>query len=410
MAGLIDSIFGGSVADVTRARQEETSRQIQNQLKAASRYREPTVGEQFGTSFGTAFGGKIAEGVFGDPKKEAAQKEEEFLKQLGQEYELGSKEFLYGAGQYYLNQGELGKATQLVSAAEKMHSTDVKSAARKDTNEQIAQKLNLRGFPERAALVRSGGVTDDQTISFLRDSEKISEQSDPYGNKYSVRRNAQGNVTETLGLVAPAAIVIEKSDTPGELLILNKSTGELIKKVDSIGEAKRQQDRIVQVNNTISKIQPAMSILDEIEQMGVSEELAGIGYGMASSDFNPFPTDSKALASKVNTIKSMLTMETLLNLKKQGGTLGAINQAELEMLSNAVSELNPALSEQDFQDQVNKIRLHYKNSIDIALGKEPNIDYSRPEYKDFIQVDSQTGKEYFVDPTNSKRIIAIKQG
>ena len=153
-----------------------------------------------------------------------------------------------------------------------------------------------------------------------------------------------------------------------------------------------------------------MSILDEIEQMGVNEGLAGIGYSMASSDFNPLPTDSKALASKVNTIKSMLTMETLLNLKKQGGTLGAINQAELEMLSNAVSELNPALSEQDFQDQVNKIRLHYKNSIDTALGKEPNIDYSRPEYKDFIQVDSQTGKEYFVDPTNPKRIIAIKQG
>ena len=408
----MESSFGGGTQALPKERYARANLEAQDIIDSAPKIQTPgeKIGTSGGTAFGLAFGDELSKGIFGDPEMEAAQKEEEFLKQLGQEYELGSKEFLYGAGQYYLNQGELDKATKLVSAAEKMHSTDVKSAARKDTNEQIAQKLNLRGFPERAALVRSGGVTDKQTIDFLRDSEKISEQSDPYGNKYSVRRDAEGNVTATLGLVAPAAITIEKSETPGELLILNKSTGELIKKVDSIGEAKREQDRIVQVNNTISKIQPAMSILDEIEQMGVNEGLAGIGYSMASSDFNPLPTDSKALASKVNTIKSMLTMETLLNLKKQGGTLGAINQAELEMLSNAVSELNPALSEQDFQDQVNKIRLHYKNSIDIALGREPNIDYSRPEYKDFIQVDPQTKKEYFVDPTNPKRIIAIKQG
>lgn len=119
MAGLMESIFGGGVKQLTEQRRLQQEKDIQSQLALAARRREVTPSEQFGTAFGTTFGEGLARGIFGDPEMEEREQAEIKIAALAEEFGLDSPQYLLGVAEIARSQGELGTATALMARADK---------------------------------------------------------------------------------------------------------------------------------------------------------------------------------------------------------------------------------------------------------------------------------------------------
>lgn len=185
MAGLIDSIFGGSVADVTRAREAETSRQIQKQLQEASRYREPTVGEKFGTSFGTAFGGKIAEGVFGNEELEKAQRGETVFNDISNRYSQDNPEYFFALAEAARQEGKFDASMELFKQGTALATYQTKLETDKTEKESSFGK---EIFKLQVANELAGGGITPETFQAMKDSGLYSAEN---------IKTIQGLVTQT---------------------------------------------------------------------------------------------------------------------------------------------------------------------------------------------------------------------
>tara|TARA_R110000822_G_scaffold137392_1_gene274860 strand:+ start:1017 stop:1820 length:804 start_codon:yes stop_codon:yes gene_type:complete len=179
MAGLIDSIFGGSVADVTRAREAETSRQIQKQLQEVSQYREPSVGERFGTSFGTAFGGKIADKVFGNKELEKAQRGETVFNDISNTYSQDNPEYFFALAEAARQEGKFDASMELFKQGTALATYQTKLKTDKTEKEssfgkeifklQVANELAYGGItPETFQAMKDSGLYSAENIKTIQ--------------------------------------------------------------------------------------------------------------------------------------------------------------------------------------------------------------------------------------------------
>lgn len=109
------------------------------------------------------------------------------------------------------------------------------------------------------------------------------------------------------------------------------------------------------------------------------------------SRWTPFSADkseAQDFAGKVHLLTSRETIDALLNLKKQGGTLGALSEKEAEMLANAATKLNDwekkddngfgtgrwEISEDRFVEELDRLEMLTQRALDEARGTALTVD------------------------------------
>lgn len=154
-------------------------------------------------------------------------------------------------------------------------------------------------------------------------------------------------------------------------------------------------DEKAAVNQALAVGESAKSTVQLIEDM--LNDKAGlktsVGTGLGNRDFNIFGlgTESTAFRAKAKQLLSQATLDKLLELKSAGGTLGAISQSELDILSNAATALGAVyddngkatgrfnFKEEDFRTALETMRLaSMKTYIASSIGKEA---YARAGYQ-----------------------------
>lgn len=157
--------------------------------------------------------------------------------------------------------------------------------------------------------------------------------------------------------------------------IFNPATGEWYTPPISNSDAfAQQQQQQTQVSGLMEKIGLINSILGN---SGIND---AVGVGLFSR--GPFSAGEQAkLSADVQRLISQDTIQTLLDLKSQGGTLGALSDQERLMLQSAASNLaswmirdkdgNPTgkfrVKETDFLSEVNRLKSLTLLAVDKAL-------------------------------------------
>lgn len=401
MAGLMESIFGGGVKQLTEQRRLKQEKDIQSQLALAAKRREVTPGEQFGTAFGTTFGEGFARGIFGDPEMELAEEDAAAFKAINEKYDQDDPNRFYAIAEYANSKNKYNEGAQAFKQGAELEKAQTKSKLKTASNLQVAAKLKELGYPDRADRIEKGLAGDEEIQASLNLSQKRYTRVNELGDKEEVLKDAGGNVTKVLGVVEKGKTVIKESTTtPGKYIVMGEMDGRIINTVDSIPEAQREQERVTKVKNALMKTNKQISILDNIEKL-VKEGGSGYEYDL----FKEIPgTDSRALAGEIDTIKANLSFDALAEIRdnKTGGGLGSITERELDLLGSTISALDPGLSKKDFLIQVNRIRTYYNNIIKSSLGEEVKIDYKGEAYKDYYRYDKETESMVFLNPVTGQ--------
>ena len=126
------------------------------------------------------------------------------------------------------------------------------------------------------------------------------------------------------------------------------------------------------IQKTIETTDNILETIDEAKSYSKS----GIGaLGAAAPLMNKIGgTDARALAARINTIKSSLGLDKLNEMKQASKTgasgLGGVAVAELQSLQGSIAELDQAQSEKAFVQSLSKIERHYKNWRSTVTDKE----------------------------------------
>jgi hypothetical protein len=96
--------------------------------------------------------------------------------------------------------------------------------------------------------------------------------------------------------------------------------------------------------------------------------------GFWGSIFGMVPfTAAGELRIDVQTLRSNMALDALQALKASGATLGAVSNAELDLLESDIAKLNLNQSKEAVLKDLNKIKGRYQKTIRFAY-KEPNAD------------------------------------
>jgi len=108
----------------------------------------------------------------------------------------------------------------------------------------------------------------------------------------------------------------------------------------------------------------------------------------------------KSLAAAIKSVNSQEALNTVAEMKAQSSTgatgLGATNAMEFQALESNIRSLD-ALVPSQIESALQAIERNLDNIIRVNQGKEPNIDWTRPEYAHMIYPDGDGGNTYSYD-------------
>ena len=186
--------------------------------------------------------------------------------------------------------------------------------------------------------------------------------------------DAQGNIiasndsaSDKLTSVSPGSTII---DANGNVVYRAPEKGEV-----SAGDANARATETLQ------------NKLNLIDGLITSPGMGGSVGAYGISRFTPFTADKaerQNFAAGVMQLISQDTLDTLLNLKAQGGTLGALSDQERQTLQSAATKIgswiqrdkngNPTgkfeISESFFKDELNKLRTLTQSALERAQGTQ----------------------------------------
>ena len=100
-------------------------------------------------------------------------------------------------------------------------------------------------------------------------------------------------------------------------------------------------------------------------------------------------SDAKYLAKLTETLQSRIARDTLMELREGsavGATgLGALNLKELELLQNALGNLDPTVGDARYRKQLNLVKKHYQGFRASLMGRPTQIDWTNPAYREFTR-------------------------
>ncbi len=65
--------------------------------------------------------------------------------------------------------------------------------------------------------------------------------------------------------------------------------------------------------------------------------------------------------------------------------LGALNLKELELLQNALGNLDPTVGDARYRKQLNLVKKHYQGFRTSLMGRPTQIDWTNPAYREFTR-------------------------
>lgn len=296
--------------------------------------------------------------------------------------------------------GQTGLAGQLASQLKTLQAKEKE----KQQVEAFSDYVDVKHGKNLGDLVDKGVITPANFDKFVDDdaSYPIRQEVTADGSIVDVMYKRKGDSVKPISVMGISSLPeykVEMDKDTGTYYVINESTGTLVSEGNRTEKAARiEEQKVFKTINDLNSIDRNIGYIDEAYKLAEDETGAFI-YPLAQY----VPTsDSRQLASLVKTIKSELGLEKLMELKRSSprgsSGLGALNQAELQMLQNALGELDPAVGDELFLKQLNNVKKHYQRFRQTLLGQTPAIDFTNePEYEQYVRsVDDEYGNERLV--------------
>ncbi len=138
-------------------------------------------------------------------------------------------------------------------------------------------------------------------------------------------------------------------------------------------QVKQIQDQVKAASGEVTEVTTAQGQIDLIQQMKDKVNYLTTGpIGMVAA-LAPF-SDAAALRNMGVTLESNLAFSTLVQLKKDGGTLGAVSEKELDLLKAEIAKFNPDMKPEDVIRQLETVDKEYRRIIRRAFETSPDAD------------------------------------
>ena len=273
-----------------------------------------------------------------------------------------------------------------VSEVANMGATEIPEAAdletvevTKDDGQTYVQFLDL-SQPEGERIVHEQKTKENRVTT---------EAIDPLTGqtiKYTTLPNGKGRIP--FGIVElPKYDIQVQAD--GTYNVFNETLG-IMEEEGVATQASAQQ--------LIAKKQKTQETLNDIErQIGFVNEAKTLTESYQPWDavvFHPLMkyvpgSDAKYLAKLTETLQSRIARDTLMELREGsavGATgLGALNLKELELLQNALGNLDPTVGDVRYRKQLNLVKKHYQGFRASLMGRPTQIDWTNPAYREFTR-------------------------
>jgi hypothetical protein len=117
------------------------------------------------------------------------------------------------------------------------------------------------------------------------------------------------------------------------------------------------KQQIETFDNNIDKAKTLQETLTRIKEIAPSTfgVFGGAGGISGLMKYNPIANDARTTRALLDTVKGIVGFDELVALKAQGGTLGALSDKELDMLTSLKGSVNPDMDEKTFMDNINKM-------------------------------------------------------
>ena len=213
-------------------------------------------------------------------------------------------------------------------------------------------------------------LTDAQKeLFYLRHNEGVAMTRKDAAN-YLLKRNEQNKEqqaplyqfrlreAEAKALAAERAGRGEEFFNNGWERYKDPETGEMKMRVMSGSPAEKELIRSSQIRSNTA--QTVLSALDEAEALVDSFGATGF-IGQVTQGIDGLPAG--VLRSKLDLARDNNAIDKLLEIKSSGGTMGALNQSELELLKNIQGTLRVGLPADVLKPQIQSVRAMWKNVL-----------------------------------------------
>jgi hypothetical protein len=164
--------------------------------------------------------------------------------------------------------------------------------------------------------------------------------------------------------------------------------------------AEANEKEITQAQASIPELQKKLDLLNSVTGRGV-----GAGFtGMVERNYPDIFGAKADNMSRISAIIGKETLDTLLNLKAQGGTLGAVSEKELEILKSSANRIGASevrdkdgnlagyrISEDEFKKEIKNMTESTQRVLNEANAK---ISASKTKDTSVGQIVEKNGKKY----------------
>jgi len=154
------------------------------------------------------------------------------------------------------------------------------------------------------------------------------------------------------------------------------------------------KQQIATFDNNIDKAKVLKKTLEKIEKIAPGYLFAGAGGISGLMKYNPIANDARTTRSLLDTVKGIVGFDELVALKAQGGTLGALSDKELDMLTSLKGSINPDMDEATFLENIKSMRESTERLISgLETDKKEVMKVESPTKFQPIQSQNQTNKK-----------------
>jgi hypothetical protein len=166
------------------------------------------------------------------------------------------------------------------------------------------------------------------------------------------------------------------------------------------------KQQVATLDNNIEKAKVLKTTIEKIEKIAPGYLLAGAGGISGIMQYNPFSNDARTVRKLVDTVKGIVGFDELVALKAAGGSLGALSDSELSMLTSLKGSVDPDLDEATFLGNLKSIKTSANKLIDgLEADKKELITVEKPTKFQPIQT-----PENRVEVKTQSEFNALKSG
>jgi len=234
--------------------------------------------------------------------------------------------------------------------------------------------------PEGERLVHEQKVSENRITT---------ESVDPLtGQKIKYTTLPDGTERIPFGIIELPKYKIEVQDN-GTYNVFNETLG--IMEQEGVATKASAQQLIAKkqkTQETLTDIDRQIGFVNEAKTLTESYQLTDAVIFHPLMKFVP-GSDAKYLQKLTETLQSRIARDTLMELREGsavGATgLGALNLRELELLQNALGNLDPTVGDARFRKQLDLVKKHYQGFRASLMGRPAEIDWSNPAYSEFTR-------------------------